>query len=79
MSNTRGLDHSQIPEVSTSGEPPRQVLMNKRREVLFLPHKSPRTLGPVHEAGTIALHVLGEVLWHLVQLAIAASTEEGDP
>ena len=79
MSNNRGLDHSKIPEVSTSGEPPRQVLMNKRREVLFLPHTSPRTLWPTHEAGTAALHVLGEVLWCLVQLAVAASTEEGDP
>ena len=79
MSNTRGLDHSQIPEVSTSGEPARRVLVNKRREVLFLPHTSPRTLWPVHEAGMAALHVLGEVLWCPVQLAVAASTEEGDP
>ena len=47
--------------------------------MLFLPHTSSRTLWPVHEAGTAALHVLGEVLWCLVQLAIAASTEEGDP
>ena len=79
QSNTRGLDHSQTLEVSTSGEPPRRVLMSKRCEVLFLPHTLSRTLWPVHEAGTAALHELGEVSWYLVQLAIAASTEEGDP
>ena len=29
---TRGLDHRQIPEVSTPGEPLRRVLMSKRWE-----------------------------------------------
>ena len=29
---TRGLYHRQTPEVSTPGEPPRQVLVNKRWE-----------------------------------------------
>ena len=47
--------------------------------LLFLPHTSSITLWPVHEAGMAALHVLGEVLWCLVQLAITASTEEGYP
>ena len=57
------------------GEPPRQVLINQRREVLFLPNTLPRTLRLVHEAGPTAPHVLG----HPVYLVIAASTEEGDP
>ena len=47
--------------------------------LLLLPHTSSRTLWPVHEAWAAALHMLGEVLWHLVQFAIAASTEECDP
>ena len=47
--------------------------------LLLLPHTSSRTLRPVHEAWAAALHMLGEVLWHLVQFAIAASTEECDP
>ena len=45
---------------------------------LLLPHTSSRTCRPVHEAWVAALHMLGEVLWHLVQFAIAASTEECD-
>ena len=77
---TRGLYHRHTPEVSTSGEPP----SSREREVgvvalLLLPHTPPRTLQPVHEARGAGLHMLGEVLWHLVQLAIAASTEECDP
>ena len=77
---TRGLYHRHTPEVSTPGEPP----TSREREVgvvalLLLPHTPPRTLQPVHEARGEGLHVLGEVLWHLVQLAIAASTEECDP
>ena len=75
----RDLYHSQIPEVSTTGEPPRRVLINQRCEVLFLPHTSPRTLQPGHEAGTTAPHVLDKVLWHPVYLIIAAPNEEGDP
>ena len=47
--------------------------------LLLLPHTPPRTLGPVHEARGAGLHVLGEVLWHLVQLGVAAPTEECDP
>ena len=77
---TRGLYHRQIPEVSTPGEPP----SSREQEVgvvasLLLPHTPSRTLRPVHEARGAALHMLGEVLWHLVQFAIAASTEECDP
>ena len=77
---TRGLYHRHTPEVSPSGEP----LSSHEREVgvvalLLLPHTPPRTLWPVHEARGAALHMLGEVLWHLEQFAIAAPTEECDP
>ena len=77
---TRGLYHRHTPEVSPPGEPP----SSREREVgvvasLLLPHTPPRTLQPVHEARGAALHMLGEVLWCLVQFAIAASTEECDP
>ena len=47
--------------------------------LLLLPPTPPRTLWPLHEARGAALHMLGEMLWHLVQFAIAASTEECDP
>ena len=47
--------------------------------LLLLPHTPSRTLWPVHEARVAALHMLGEVLWCLVQFAIAASVEECDP
>ena len=77
---TRGLYHRHMPEVSTSGEP----LGSREREVgvvasLLLPHTLPRTLRPVHETRGASLHMLGEVLWHLVQLGITSSTEECDP
>ena len=77
---TRGLYHRHTPEVSTSGEP----LGSREREVgvvvsLLLPHTPPRTLQPVHETRGASLHMLGEVLWHLVQFGITSSTEECDP
>ena len=77
---TRGLYHRHTPEVSPSGEPP----SSREREVgvvalLLLPPTPPRTLQSVHETRGAGLHILGEVLWCLVQLAIAASTEECDP
>ena len=51
-----------------------------RVEALLLPpHTSSRTLRTVHEAWAATLHMLGEVLWCLVQFAIAAPTEECDP
>ena len=46
---------------------------------LLLPHTPPRTLRPVHETRGAGLHMLGEVLWHLEQFGITASTEECDP
>ena len=77
---TRDLYHRHTPEVSTPGEP----LSSREREVgvvasLLLPHTLPRTLRPVHETRGAGLHMLGEVLWHLVQFGITASTEECDP
>ena len=76
----RGLYHRRTPEVSPPGEP----LSSREQEVgvvalLLLPPTPSRTLRPVHEARGAALHMLGEVLWHLVQFAIAAPTEECDP
>ena len=46
---------------------------------LLLPHTPPGTLQPVHETRGASLHVLGEVLWCLVQFGITSSTEECDP
>ena len=69
-----------MPEVSTPGEP----LSSHEREVgvvasLLLPHTLLITLRPVHETRGASLHVLGEVLWCLVQFGITSSTEECDP
>ena len=69
-----------MPKVSRLGEP----LGSREWEVevvasLLLPHTPPRTLWPVHETGGTTLHMLVEVLWHLVQLGVAPSTEERDP
>ena len=77
---TRGLYHRHTPEVSTPGGP----LSSHEREVgvvasLLLPHTPPRTLWPVHETRGAGFHMLGEVLWRLVQFGITASTEECDP
>ena len=77
---TRGLYHRHMPEVSTPGEPP----SSREQEVgvvalLLLPHTPPRTLRPVHETRGASLHMLGEVLWHLVQFGVTSPTEECDP
>ena len=77
---TRGLYHRHMPEVSTPGEP----LSSHEREVgvvapLLLPYTPPRTLQPVHETRGASLHMLGEVLWCLVQFGVTSSTEECDP
>ena len=76
---TRGLYHRHMPEVSTPGEPP----SSHEREVgvvasLLLPHTLPRTLWPVHETRWASFHVLGKVLWCLIQFGITSSTEECD-
>ena len=74
---TRGLDNRRASEaeavVSPCGQEAGVVAS------LLLPHTSLRTLRPIHKAWAAALHMLGEVLWCLVQFAIAASTEECDP
>ena len=69
-----------MPKVSRLGEP----LGSREWEVgvvasLLLPHTLPRTLWPVHETRGTSLHMLGEVLWCLVQLGVTPSTEERDP
>ena len=77
---TRGLYHRHMPEVSAPGEPP----SSREREVgvvasLLLPHTLLRTLLPVHEMRGASLHMLGEVLWCLVQFGVTSPTEECDP
>ena len=67
-------------EVSKEGEPPG----SREREVgvvasLLLLHTLPRTLRPVHQTRGAGLHMLGEVLWCLVQFGVTPSTEERDP
>ena len=47
--------------------------------LLLRPHTPSRTLQPIHEAWAAALHMVGEVLQHLIQLPITAATEECDP
>ena len=32
---------------------------------------------PIHDAWATGLHVIEDVLWHLVKLAVATATEEG--
>ena len=39
---------------------------------LLPPHTPPRTLRPVHETRGTSLHMLGEVLWHLVQFGVTS-------
>ena len=77
---TRGLYHRHTPEVPTPGEPP----SSREREVgvvasLLLPHTLLRTLRPVHGTREASLHMLGEVLWRLVQFGVTPPTEECDP
>ena len=83
---TRGLYDQKRPGVSTPEEPlkPRlqSILCGQEAGVVALLLFSPtslRTLRPVHEAWAAALHMVGEVLRHLVQLAVAAATEECYP
>ena len=47
--------------------------------LLLLPHTPLRTLRPVHETRGASLHMLGEVLWCLVQFGVTSPTEECDP
>ena len=47
--------------------------------LLLLPHTLPRTLWPVHETRGASLHMLGEVLWRLVQFGVTSPTEDVIP
>ena len=73
QTDTRGLYTRRASEASSCEQEVGVVAL------LLLPHTPSRTLQPVHEARAAALHMLGEVLWCLVQFAIAASAEECDP
>ena len=46
---------------------------------LLTPPTSSRTLQPVHDAWAAGVHMVEEMLWRLVELAVAAATEEGYP
>ena len=46
---------------------------------LLIPPTSSRTLRPVHEAWAAGLCMVEEMLQHLVELAVTATTEEGYP
>ena len=83
---TRGLHNRKRPGGSTREEPLKMrlqsILCGQEAGVVALllsPHASSRTLWPVHEAWAATLHMVEEVLWHLVQLAVAVATEEGYP
>ena len=83
---TRGLHNRKRPGVSTPEEPLKlrlqSILCGQEAGVIVLllfPPTSSRTLRPVHEAWAAALHMVGEVLRCLVQLAVAAATEECYP
>ena len=86
IKETRGLHNRKRPGVSAPGEPLRprlqSILCGQEAgavALLLSPPTSSRTLRPVHEAWAAALHMVGEVLRHLVQLAVAATTEECYP
>ena len=83
---TNSLNNRKRPRVSTQEEPlkPRLQSVLCGQEVgavalLLIPPTSSRTLRPVHDAWAAALHMVEEMLWHLIELAIAAATEEGYP
>ena len=83
---TKGLHNRKRPGVSTPEEPlkPRLQSVLCGQEVgavalLLIPPTSSRTLWPVHDAWVVVCHMVGEMLWHLVKLAVAAATEEGYP
>ena len=83
---TRGLNNRKRPRVSTQkslwSRGCNPFYAGKRRvavALLLIPPTSSRTLQPVHDAWATALHMVEEMLQHLVKLAIAAATEEGYP
>ena len=84
---TKGLNNNKKrPRVSTQKEPlkPRlQSILCGQKAVavasLLTLSTSSRTLRPAHDAWAAGLHMVEEMLWCLVELAIAATTEEGYP
>ena len=83
---TKGLNNRKRPRVSTQEEPLRlrlqSILCGQEAgavESLLIPPTSSRTLRPVHDAWAAALHMVEEMLWCLVELAVAAVTEEAYP
>ena len=83
---TKGLNNRKRPRVSTQEEPlkPRlqSILCGQEAGAvasLLIPPTSSRTLWPVHDAWAASLHMVEEMLRCLVELAIAATTEEGYP
>ena len=83
---TKGLNNRKRLRVSTQKEPLKlrlkSILCGQEAvavaSLLTLPTSS-RTLRPVHDAWAAGLHMVEEMLWHLVELAVAATTEEGYP
>ena len=83
---TKGLNDKKRPRVSTQKEPlkPRlqSILCGQEAvavaSLLTLPTSS-RTLWPAHDAWAAGLHMVDEMLRCLVELAVAATTEEGYP
>ena len=83
---TKGLNNRKRPKVSTRKEPLKlrlQSILCGQKAVavasLLIPPTSSRTLWPVHDAWVAGLHMVEEMLRCLVQLAVAAATEEGYP
>ena len=83
---TKGLHDRKRPGVSTPEEPLKLRLQSVLcgQEVgavalLLIPPTSSRTLWPVHNAWAAALHMVAKMLQCLIDLAIAAATEEGYP
>ena len=83
---TKGLHNRKRPGVSTPEEPlkPRlqSILCGQEAgavALLLIPPTSSRTLWPVHYAWVAALHMVAEMLRCLIELAVAAATEEGYP
>ena len=83
---TKGLNDRRRPRVSTQKEPlkPRlqSILCGQEAvavaSLLTLPTSS-RTLWPTHDAWAAGIHMVEEMLRRLVELAVAATTEEGYP
>ena len=83
---TKGLNNRKRPRVSTQKEPLKlrlqSILCGQEvaavASLLTLPTLS-GTLWPVHDAWAAGLHMVEEMLQHLVELAVAATTEEGYP